>query len=409
VIDLINEILQTLSHNKLRTALTGFSVAWGIFMLIVLLGMGHGVTNSFTERALEPGSQKINIWGGRTSKAYSGYREGRSITLKNGDISRIEDEHPQFIDEVNSVIYGSTTNISAGKESIKSSYNGVFPSLTNLQGNAKMSAGRFINDKDMSTTAKVVVLPQQYTAKFFPNKTDDEVIGQRVRIGDLSFTIIGIYTANWGRNVYIPYSTAKTLTGNNDELGSISVMLKNLETVDDGTAAEEDIKQTLATTHDFDPSDDSAVWIWNLFSQGMKGLNAVNILNVSIWILGLLTLLSGIVGISNIMFVSVKERTHEIGIRRAIGAKPRSILTQVIAESIAITTLFGYIGIVLGTITTQLLDKLFQNSEFLSSPTVDISIAIEVTIVLIIAGAMAGLFPALKALKVKPVEALRDE
>ncbi len=141
----------------------------------------------------------------------------------------------------------------------------------------------------------------------------------------------------------------------------------------------------------------------------MKGLHAINILNASIWILGLLTLLSGIVGISNIMFVSVKERTHEIGIRRAIGAKPRSILTQVIAESVAITTLFGYIGIVTGILTTQLLNYLFQDAEIIKNASVSLNIAVEVTIVLIIAGAMAGLFPALKALKVKPVEALRDE
>ncbi len=141
----------------------------------------------------------------------------------------------------------------------------------------------------------------------------------------------------------------------------------------------------------------------------MKGLHAINILNASIWILGLLTLLSGIVGISNIMFVSVKERTHEIGIRRAIGAKPRSILTQVIAESVAITTLFGYIGIVTGILTTQLLNYLFQDAEIIKNASVSLNIAVEVTVVLIIAGAMAGLFPALKALKVKPVEALRDE
>ena len=150
-------------------------------------------------------------------------------------------------------------------------------------------------------------------------------------------------------------------------------------------------------------------WTWNQFSQGLKGLHAINILNASIWILGLLTLLSGIVGISNIMFVSVKERTHEIGIRRAIGAKPRSILTQVIAESVAITTLFGYIGIVTGILTTQLLNYLFQDAEIIKNASVSLNIAVEVTIVLIIAGAMAGLFPALKALKVKPVEALRDE
>lgn len=186
-------------------------------------------------------------------------------------------------------------------------------------------------------------------------------------------------------------------------------MLKNLETIEDGDNAEKELRGTLAKAHDFDPDDESALWVWNQFSQGLKGLSAMNILNMSIWILGLLTLLSGVVGISNIMFVSVKERTHEIGIRRAIGAKPRTILIQIIAESVAITTLFGYIGIVLGTVASQLLDMGIGDTDFIKNPTVSLATAIEVTVVLIVAGALAGLFPALKSLKVKPVEALRDE
>ena len=186
-------------------------------------------------------------------------------------------------------------------------------------------------------------------------------------------------------------------------------MLKNVMDEADGNHAETEIRRTLASSHDFAPDDESAVWLWNQFSQGMRGLAAMSILNISIWLLGLLTLLSGVVGISNIMFVSVKERTHEIGIRRAIGAKPRSILSQVIAESVAITTLFGYIGIVLGTLATGVLNAIFGDTDFISNPTVSLSVAFQVTLVLIAAGALAGLFPALKALKVKPVEALRDE
>lgn len=247
-----------------------------------------------------------------------------------------------------------------------------------------------------------------YAKQLFP-PDGTNAIGQRVRFGELSFLIVGVFESGWNRDIYVPYTTAQMLAGNEDNPDSFNVMLKGLSSAEEGDDAEKELRKTLASNHDFNPEDDSAVWIWNQFSQGMKGLAAMNILNLSIWILGLLTLLSGVVGISNIMFVSVKERTHEIGIRRAIGAKPHSILIQIIAESVAITTLFGYIGIVLGTLVTQILDAIFGDTDFLQNPTVDLSTAIQVTVVLIIAGALAGLFPALKSLKVKPVEALRDE
>lgn len=406
--DLISEILQTLRHNKLRTALTGFAVAWGIFMLIVLLGVGNGVTGSFREHAMTPGSQKINVWPGRTSKPYHGYREGRYIPLKSADLDRVADENRSTVREVTSTIYGSTDTISYGTKSITSSYTGVYPSQLKLRDEMTMERGRFINDKDMAARAKVIVLSKDdATSLGLPDS--DEALGKQLRISGLSFKVVGIYTSRWGRKIYIPFSTARMLAGNDDDLGSMSVMLHNVETAEQGDQVEADVRRTLAAAHDFDPDDTSAVWIWNQFSQGMKGLQAMNILNASIWILGLLTLLSGVVGISNIMFVSVRERTHEIGIRRAIGAKPRSILTQIMAESIAITTLFGYIGIVLGSAATGVVDALFGESDFMTHPHVDLSIAVQVTAVLILAGAMAGLFPALKSLKVKPVEALRDE
>lgn len=408
MLDLFNEILQTLRHNKLRTSLTGFAVAWGIFMLIVLLGMGNGVTNSFKEGAMAPGSQRIVVWGGRTSKPYHGYREGRNIQLKNADRENIEKENSAYVDEVNSSIYGNSATMSSGKYSRSSSYTGVYPSQLATDRGIEKIHGRNFNENDMKNRAKVMILPLDYAVQLFPADSL-KAVGKRIRFGELSYLIVGIYESRWNRNVYIPYTTAQMLAGNEDNPGSFNVMLKDLSSAEEGDEAEKALRQTMAASHDFDPEDNSAVWIWNQFSQGMKGLAAMDILNLSIWILGLLTLLSGVVGISNIMFVSVKERTHEIGIRRAIGAKPRSILMQIMAESVAITTLFGYIGIVLGTIVTQIFDAVFKDSAFLTNPTVNLSIAVEVTIVLIVAGALAGLFPALKSLKVKPVEALRDE
>ena len=196
-------------------------------------------------------------------------------------------------------------------------------------------------------------------------------------------------------------------TEDKSNINSMTVQVADVTSSEQAESLEKGFRTTLAGIHDFDPTDQSGVFIWNSIAQLLTVNKGMGILSVSVWVLGLLTLLSGIIGISNIMFVSVKERTHEIGIRRAIGAKPRKILTQILAESVAITTIFGYIGIVLGMVLTGILATLM--SEMFGRSRVDIAIAVEVTVVLIIAGALAGLFPALKALKIKPVEALRDE
>lgn len=234
-------------------------------------------------------------------------------------------------------------------------------------------------------------------------------VGKRVDSMGFSWLVIGVYDHRWERSSYIPFTTAMLLSGNDDKVSDMRVAMKNVETLADGEAVENNVKSTLAGRHDFSPSDNSAVYIWNRFSNYLTQLSAMNILTVAVWIIGIFTLLSGIVGVSNIMFVSVRERTHEIGIRRAIGAKPRAILMQIVAESVVMTTVFGYVGVVLGMIVTGIIDVVTRNMEFLSNPTVNLSIALEVTVVLIIAGAIAGLFPAIKATKVKPVEALRDE
>lgn len=406
--DLISEILQTLSHNKLRTSLTGLSVSWGIFMLIVLLSMARGVTNSFEENIASGSHANMRIWGGMTSKPYHGNREGRRINLKEREMNVLEDEHPQYIKEVSSVIYGNNDTISTGTKSVSTAYTGVYPSYIKTIAALDIVDGRNINDNDMKRRSKVMLLPIEYAKQLFPPEGKGAV-GQRVTCAGLSFQIIGVYEGRWSRDVYIPFTTAQMMARDKDRLGSMTVSLQNVKTEEDGDKAEEGIRNTLAQSYDFDPKDESALWINNRFNDSLQQGTAMSMLNIGVWILGILTLLTGVVGISNIMFVSVRERTHEIGIRRAIGAKPRSILSQILAESVAITLLFGYIGIVFGTLVSQLLAMAFADVPFLKNPTVSLAIAFEVTAVLVIAGAFAGLFPALKALKVKPVEALRDE
>lgn len=406
MIDTLDEIRQTLSNNKGRTALTGIAVAWGIFMLIVLLGMSNGVVNSFKENSRSQGTNMLKVWGGITSDAWKGYKEGRTIELRSGDMERIAADNPTHTVGVTAQIQGESLTISTPRDYMTSSYKGVYPAEARQRA-LDMAYGRFINDLDINERRKVVVLSSQSAETLFGNPA--EAVGEAVRIGDLSFKVIGVYNTQWDRSVYIPYSTAVILAANGDIVDELNIELKNVATMADGTAAETASRRSLASAHDFRPDDESAVSVWNRFNQQLSMNTGMNILNYAVWVIGLFTLLSGIIGVSNIMFVSVRERTHEIGIRRAIGAKPRSILTQIILESIAITTLFGYVGIVLGTIVTGIIAKIAEQVEFLSDPRLDLSVAVSVTVVLIIAGLCAGLFPALKALKVKPVEALRDE
>ncbi len=404
--DLAREIGQTLSHNKLRTALTGIAVTWGIFMLIVLLSMARGVTNSFEYNMLRSNNAQIRVYSGKTSMPYKGNREGRYIDFDETDMNVIPRENRKYVDKITSTVSGGGT-LSANGKTVSQSYSGVFPdALSSNRGTMKM--GRFINGRDMKINAKSMVLPEYYAKQLFPPDGKD-ALGKYVNCNGLSYMVVGVYESDWNKSVYIPFTTARKLASGKRRLNNIDVELKNVSTEEDGTDAEEGLRSTLSRLHGFSPDDENAVWISNYFKNALTGQNAMGILNTCVWVLGILTLLTGIVGISNIMFVTVKERTHEIGIRRAIGAKPRKILTQVIAESVSITVLFGYIGIVFGMVVTQLLTSIIGDAEMLRNPTVSISIAVEVTLVLVVAGALAGLFPALKALKVKPVEALRDE
>ena len=404
--DLISEIMQTLRNNKLRTSLTGLAVAWGIFMLIVLLGMTRGVINGFNDGRMKQGSNSLSVYSGTTAKPYRGYKEGRSIKLYNDDCDPIESENRNYVKSAYASISSDTAVISSPFDYISGGYRGVYPDELKDRGD-NVVAGRFINEMDMKHKRKVMVLTKKNASVLFPDTT--KIIGGKVVCNGLSFVVIGMTDPEFGEDTYIPFTTAMMLAGGKNEIHDIRVNLSNMNTIEDGEQAENDIRKSLAHIHQFSPEDKSAVWIWNRFKDFLTMSNAMNILNIVIWVIGIFTMLSGIIGVSNIMFVSVKERTHEIGIRRAIGAKPRNILTQIITESIAITTFFGYVGIFAGILVTQLIDLILGDTPFLKDPTVNISIAVKVTVVLILAGTFAGIFPALKALKVKPVEALRDE
>lgn len=404
--DLFREISQTLNNNRLRTFLTGIAVAWGIFMLIVLLGMARGVLNSFQSGSWAQTSNRITVYQGWTSQPYKGYTEGRTVRPELSDMELIKEKNNDHVADITSTAYLSSTIFSTSKDYVSTSPQGVYPYLQKT-ADIRLKAGRFINDADLKYNRKSIVLEEKNAKTLFGNA--EKAVGQRIEGFGLSWLVVGVYSHDWRDDVFIPFTTAKLLNGNDKYVSNLEIEIKNVKTIEDGENTEQQLRQTLANKHDFSEDDKSGMYFSNQFTNYLRNMTAFNILNMSVWIIGIFTLLSGIIGVSNIMFVSVRERTHEIGIRRAIGAKPRSILLQIITESVAITTIFGYIGVVIGMIVTQIIAILTKDTGAIKNPTVSLQIAMEVTILLIIAGALAGLFPAMKATKVKPVEALRDE
>lgn len=403
--DLFREIAQTIKNNKLRTALTGLAVAWGIFMLIVLLGAARGVVNSYEEMSSNSSVNSIRLWSGTTSKPYKGYRDGRWVRLQDKDMDAISGEVATVSDVAISTT-ASGFNIVGPKDYISGGFEAVYPDVSRTQRISEIN-GRFINQKDIHDLRRTVVLHRDNAALLFGDA--DKALGQEVQALNLSWKVVGVYDHRWRKGSFIPYTTYKAITGGDGYVDEMSVRVEGITIESEAEQTETQVRSVLARRHEFDPEDNNAVWVWNQFANYLKQGQALVYLNLAVWVIGILTLLTGIVGVSNIMFVSVRERVHEIGIRRAIGAKPKSIILQILAESVAITTLFGYVGLVAGMIILQILDAMLGDTEGFSNPTVNISLAIQVTAALVVAGAIAGLFPALKATKVKPVEALRDE
>lgn len=419
MIDIWQEIYSTIRRNKLRTFLTGFAVAWGIFMLIVLLGAGNGLIHAFDQSASERAMNVMKIYPGRTTKSYDGLKEGRFIQLDNKDLAISEQQFPKHIINAGATVWQSDINVSFQSEYVNISLTGVFQTHTAVEA-VKLYRGRFINNIDIKERRKVIVLHKK-TAEILFNRTHTEPIGQFINAGNVVYQVVGLYNDkgdSGDRPAFIPFTTLQTIYNKGDKLSNIVITTKDLESEKSNEAFEESYRNQLGKNHRFDPTDKSAIWIWNRFTDFLSQQKGMGILRTAIWIIGIFTLLSGIVGISNIMLITVKERTREFGIRKALGAKPKSILFLIIIESITITTIFGYIGLFLGIATTEWMNKsfgtqtmdagMFSETVFLN-PTVDIQIAIQATLTLIIAGTLAGLFPAIKAVRIRPIEALRAE
>ena len=417
--ELIKEIWSTSKRNKLRTSLTGFAVAWGIFMLIFLLGAGNGLINAQLQQSTRFLANSMRVFPGETSKAYKGLKEGRSITLNDRDILISNQTYGQYVDDVGGRLEQYNVNINYGDNYVASqSLVGVAPTHPKID-KTELIAGRFINEIDMKDQRKNVVLSRSQVKELC--KDYRSLVGKNVKISNLNFQVVGIYKDDESRNnteAFIAYSTIKTIYAKGDDAGSLEFTIKNLKTQEDNEQFEKNYRASINNNHQAAPDDDRTIWLWNRYMDNIQMNQGIAIMQTALWIVGLFTLLSGIVGVSNIMLITVKERTREFGVRKAIGAKPWSILKLIITESIIITSFFGYIGMVCGVAANEIMDAtighttvdtgLFKAAMFVN-PTVGLGTCIGATIAIVIAGTIAGLIPAIKAARIRPIEALRAE
>ena len=417
--ELIKEIWSTSKRNKLRTSLTGFAVAWGIFMLIFLLGAGNGLINAQLQQSTRFLANSMRVFPGETSKAYKGLKEGRSITLNDKDILISNKTYGQYVDDVGGRLEQYNVNINYGDNYVASqSLVGVAPTHPKID-KTELIAGRFINEIDMKEQRKNVVLSRSQAKEL--SKDYRSLVGKNVKISNLNFQVVGIYKDDESRNnteAFIAYSTIKTIYAKGDDAGSLEFTIKNLKTQEDNEQFEKNYRASINNNHQAAPDDERPIWLWNRYMDNIQMNQGIAIMQTALWIVGLFTLLSGIVGVSNIMLITVKERTREFGVRKAIGAKPWSILKLIITESIIITSFFGYIGMVCGVAANEIMDAtighttidtgLFKAAMFVN-PTVGIGTCIGATITIVIAGTIAGLIPAIKAARIRPIEALRAE
>ena len=417
--ELIKEIWSTSKRNKLRTSLTGFAVAWGIFMLIFLLGAGNGLINAQLQQSTRFLANSMRVFPGETSKAYKGLKEGRSITLNDKDILISNQTYGQYVDDVGGRLEQYNVNINYGDNYVASqSLVGVAPTHPKID-KTELIAGRFINEIDMKEQRKNVVLSRSQAKELC--KDYRSLVGKNVKISNLNFQVVGIYKDDESRNntdAFIAYSTIKTIYAKGDDAGSLEFTIKNLKTQEDNEQFEKNYRASINNNHQAAPDDERTIWLWNRYMDNIQMNQGIAIMQTALWIVGLFTLLSGIVGVSNIMLITVKERTREFGVRKAIGAKPWSILKLIITESIIITSFFGYIGMVCGVAANEIMDAtighttvdtgLFKAAMFVN-PTVGLGTCIGATIAIVIAGTIAGLIPAIKAARIRPIEALRAE
>ncbi len=414
MLDLLNEILATMKRNKMRTFLTGFAVAWGIFMLIVLLAAGNGLRNGMMSNFQGRAINTISVNPGWTSMPYKGYRANRRILFDERTIDYLSREIPE-IEHISGGFGQNTNSFSYGEEYGAWRLEACMPDISYINY-IIITKGRFINEADMRQRRKVVVIGEAQETILFKG---EDPVGKYINADGIAYQVVGVYKRPLAQSFdppcYIPLTTGKMLYDRGWGIRRIEFTVTGIKTIEEADALSERIRQKLGPYAGFDPADRSAVWLWNSAKQAVETQNIFLFINMFLWVIGFASLMAGIVGVGNIMLITVKERTREIGIRKAIGATPWSIIKMIIVEAIFITTCAGYVGIVLGIGLVELVARNLpqgggeNNMTVFLDPSVSIGVVLAATALLIACGIVAGLIPSLRATRIRPIEAMRAD
>lgn len=419
----MNEFLSTIKQNKLRTVLTAFGVFWGIFMIVLMLGIGNGIKNGVLRNFGGLASNSFFVWGSRTSLPWDGIKAGRSIDMRNSDIDYLRREMPELktLVPMNQMGgYRGSNTVSRGNKSGAFEVAAAYPDIRLVQM-LETTKGRFLNMGDINEKRKIAVIGEGVRVILFG---EEEPLGKTVKIGDIHFTVAGVFDSNKSddratreiNQLFIPFSTYQKAYNAGDKVGWITGIAKDGYDVQE---VQDKIELLLSPRLRYDPQDKQALGGWNAKEEMDKITGLFNGITIFNWVVGLLTLMAGIVGISNIMLIVVKERTREIGVRKALGATPISIIQLILFETVILTILSGYLGIVLGVLLVENFEPILlyiANSfsmnfglDMFYNAGIQLKTALQALGILVFFGLVAGLIPAIQAVKVKPIEALRAE
>ncbi len=406
-IDRWQEIFQTLQKNKLRTVLAGVTIAFAILLFTLLFGIGNGLKNSFAKSFNDDAINSIFIRSGQTTKPYRGLQSGRKIQFKNDDYSFLVNEFDENVQFVSARIY---KNVQAIYKSEQNNYSlrAVHPDHQFLEKTI-LQQGRYISNFDLQKKSKVIVIGRLVKEDLFKNR---KALGENINLNGVSYKVVGVFTDDGGDNeeriIYMPITTAQAIYGNNDYIDQLNLTYNPVLELDEAISFGNLILKKFKEKHSIDPRDQAALSVSNM-AEANKGVGQfMLVLNIIILFIGIGTLIAGIIGISNIMVYIVRERTKELGIRKAIGATPNSIIGMIMMESIFVTAIAGYSGLLIGVFTLKAIGKSLEDY-FIINPSVENYVVVGATIILIIAGTIAGYIPAKRAARIKPIVALNDE
>ncbi|MDN3494172.1 ABC transporter permease [Winogradskyella bathintestinalis] len=406
------EIFETLSKNKLRTFLTGLSVASGIFILVILLGFSEGIANGVKSQFEQDATNRVSVWTGVTTKGYKGLNPGRYVQLKNSSFDAVTNEYDNYLEyrTKDYMIWGGT--VSYNNESGNYRVRGTLPDNQFIE-NADIGTGRFISQSDINEGKKVAIIGNKMKMDLFK---DEDPINKNIQIFGMNFKVVGVYFDPGGdreeSQVYIPISTAQSVFNAGENIRNMAFTVKMADNFDEAVARSNaialGIEQKIKEIHTVAPDDVSAVRVNNTLEEAQKIYSLIATIKAVFWFVGIGTIIAGIVGVGNIMLIIVKERTKEIGIRKALGALPMSIVGMILQEAVFVTMFSGLFGLILGLGLLEIVGPQIE-SDFIKYPQVDFNIALTTVFLLVLAGALAGFIPAYRAAMIKPIDALRDE